>query len=272
MRLIISLAFYFICFISVHSQNTDGYVRLADLSYYPASSIISDYQADRCRLDIYYPTDTDSFATIVWFHGGGLRGGQKFVPTQLMDQGVAVVAANYRLHPTVQNPTYIEDAAAAVAWVFNHIEEYGGDRNKIFVSGHSAGGYLASMIGLDKDYLGQHDIDADHIAGLIPFSGHAITHFTVREERGIDGKEVVIDHYAPISLIRPDAPPYTIITGDRELELLGRYEENAYMWRMMQLIGHPDCTLYELEGFNHGEMYIPALYILLKEMKRILSK
>ena len=145
-------------------------------------------------------------------------------------------------------------------------------KDRIFVSGHSAGGYLTSMIGLDTSYLQKHDVDANDIAGLIPFSGHAITHFTVREERGIDGKQVVVDKYAPIALIRNDAPPYTIITADRDMELLGRYEENAFMWRMMQLIEHPDCTLYELEGYHHGDMYVPALGILLKEIKRILGK
>ena len=54
--------------------------------------------------------------TVVWFHGGGITGGNRFVPEALKKQGIAVVAANYRLHPKVTCPTYIEDAAAAVAW------------------------------------------------------------------------------------------------------------------------------------------------------------
>ena len=69
----------------------------------------------------------------------------------------------------------------------------GGDPKKIFVAGHSAGGYLTSMVGMDKKYLAKHNIDANKIAGLIPFSGHTITHFTVRQERGIDGKQPIID-------------------------------------------------------------------------------
>ena len=104
-----------------------------------------------------------------------------------------VVGVNYRLYPKVKAPGYIEDAAAAVAWVFKNIGSYGGDPGSIFVSGHSAGGYLASMVGFDKSYLAKYDIDAYQIAGLIPFSGHTITHFTVREERGIEGTQPVID-------------------------------------------------------------------------------
>jgi hypothetical protein len=68
--------------------------------------------------------------------------------------------------------------------------------------------------------------------------------------------------------VRADAPPLLLITGDRELELLGRYEENAYLMRMMKIKGHSSTTLYELEGFDHG-MVEPALPLLIKEVKRI---
>ena len=118
------------------------------------------------------------------------------------------------------------------------------------------------MIGLDKSYLQKYGVDANSIAALIPFSGHTITHFTVREERGINGTQVIVDELAPIFHIRKDAPPLILITGDRELEMLGRYEENAYMYRMMKVIGHENNLLYEMDGFNHGGMANPAFYIL----------
>jgi hypothetical protein len=181
-----------------------------------------------------------------------------------MNKDIAVVAANYRLHPAAQNPEYIEDAAAAVAWVFNNIETYGGNRDKIVVSGHSAGGYLAMMVGLDKKWLATHEIDSDEIAALIPFSGHTITHLTIRNERGISEKQPLIDEYAPLWHVRADAPPLHLISGDRELEMLGRYEETAYMWRMMKVAGHQQCYLYELDGFDHGDMAIPGYDLLLK--------
>ena len=223
---------------------------------------ITEYMKERCRLDMYYPQNGKEFSTVVWFHGGGLRAGSKSIPSSLKKQGFAVVAVNYRLYPKVKSPDYIDDAAASVAWVFDNIEKYGGDKNKIFISGHSAGGYLTSMIGLDKSYLQKFGVDANSIAALIPFSGHTITHFTVREERGIDGTQVVVDELAPIFHIRKDAPPLILITGDREMEMLGRYEENAYMYRMMKVIGHENTILYELDGFGHGGMADPAFYIL----------
>ena len=227
------------------------------------------YINERCRLDVYYPGNVKDFTTVVWFHGGGLEGGEKYIPETWKNKGIAVVAANYRLHPKVKSPVYIDDAAAAVAWVFNTIEKYGGDPKKIVVSGHSAGGYLASMIGLDKKWLAKYDIDADKIAMLIPFSGHTITHMTIRKERGISDKQPVVDEFAPLWHVRPDAPPLVLITGDRELEMLGRYEENAYMMRMMKIAGHTKTKLYELDGFDHGGMASPAYQILLNEIKTL---
>ena len=248
---------------------TDKYTSVSNISYYPESEIAADeYIKERCVLDIYYPNNKEGFPTVVWFHGGGLTGGNKSIPAELKEKGMAVVAANYRLYPKVKAPVYIEDAAAAIAWVFNHMEEYGGDPDLIFISGHSAGGYLTSMVGMDKRWLKKHEIDANRIAGLIPFSGHTITHFTVRKERGIEGTQPVVDDLAPLYHVRKDAPPLLLITGDREMEMMGRYEENAYMVRMMKVVGHPDTRLYEMDGYGHN-MLTPAFPLLIKEVKRI---
>jgi acetyl esterase/lipase len=240
-----------------------------NIHYYSDAVNKSDpYINEHCVLDIYYPVNAEGFATVVWFHGGGLTGGHKEIPWALKEKGICVVGVNYRLYPNVKAPVYIEDAAAAVSWVFNNISAFGGDSSLVFVSGHSAGGYLTSMVGLDKSWLHQFGIDADRIAGLIPFSGHTITHFTIREERGIPGTRPVVDSLAPLFHVRPDAPPLLLITGDRELEMLGRYEENAYLERMMKIAGHKETTLYELQGYGHN-MVSPAFPLLLKEVRRI---
>lgn len=224
----------------------------------------SEYARERCRLDLYYPSEAEGFPTVVWFHGGGLTSGEKFLPPGLMDAGVAVVAVNYRLSPRAEAVSAIDDAAAAVAWTLENIGRYGGSRDLVFVAGHSAGGYLASMVGLDRRWLRAYGVDADDIAGLIPYSGHAITHLTIRAERGIGETQPVVDDLSPLFHVREDAPPLLLITGDREKELLGRYEENAYLWRMMRVAGHEETELYELEGFDHGGMAVPAHPLLLK--------
>lgn len=237
-----------------------------DISYLEQGKEATPYQIDRCRLDIYYPDNRTGFATLVWFHGGGLKDGNRSIPKQFQAAGIAVVGVSYRLYPKVKCPGYLQDAAAAVAWTFRNIEKYGGDPKKIFVTGHSAGGYLTSMIGVDKRWLAECGINADDIAGLIPLSGHTITHMTVREERGIPQKQPVVDEFAPLYHVRPDTPPILLITGDRELEMLGRYEENAYFLRMLKVAGHKDVTLYELQGYGHG-MFEPAVAPLLRWMQ-----
>lgn len=258
-----------LCATSYSFAQETQYETITNIPYYDDEARASDpYIAERCELDIYYPSGEEGFPTVVWFHGGGLTGGQKELPKALKNRGIAIVGVNYRLAPKAQAPDYIRDAAAAVAWVFNNIEQYGGDPAKIFVSGHSAGGYLTMMIGLDKEYLAHHGIDANHIAGLIPLSGQTITHFAIRAQDQIDEKQPTVDQYAPLFHVRPDASPLLLITGDRELEMLGRYEENAYLARMMKVAGHQSTHLLELQGYGHGMTY-PAYPLLLEEMDRL---
>lgn len=266
------LAIYLISLgLPAFAQETEYQTKL-NIPYYDESIRNADeYIKERCMLDIYYPSNIKNFATIVWFHGGGLTGGEKGIPNALKEKGFCVVAVNYRLSPRVKAPKYIEDAAAAVTWVFNNIQNYGGDTSLIFIAGYSAGAYLTNMIGLDKRWLNVYNIDANRIAGLISLSGHAITHFTIREERGIPGTQPIIDDLAPLYHVRADAPPLILITGDRELEMFGRYEENAYLMRMMKLAGHTKTKLYELDGYDHG-MTEPAFPLMVKEVRRIVEE
>lgn len=257
--------------LSARGQQT--YVTENDIQYYSESISDEDgYIKSQCTLNIYYPKGLKNYSTVIWFHGGGLTGGSKEIPKALMNQGFAVIGVEYRLSPKVTAPAYINDAAAAVAWVFRHISEYGGNPNLIFVSGHSAGGYLGLMVALNKKYLADYQIDANRIAELISFSGQAITHFTIREERGIKNTQPIVDDFAPLYFVREDAPQILLITGDREMELLGRYEENAYLLRMLKLSGHKGSRLYELQGFDHGGMAEPAFPLLIKEVNKTTEK
>ncbi|MEH6407664.1 MAG: alpha/beta hydrolase, partial [Leeuwenhoekiella sp.] len=211
---------------------------------------------------IYYPLDAGDVPVIIWFHGGGLTGGEKEIPEALKEKGYCIVGVGYRLSPQVKAEVSVLDAAAAVAWVFKNINRYNGNTKQIFVSGHSAGGYLALMTVMDKSKLKKYDIDANTVAGLAPFSGHTITHFTIRAERGIPGEQPIVDKWAPLYYVRGDAPPTLLITGDREMEMLGRYEENAYFYRMMKVAGQKDITQYEMQGYGHNMTY-PAFPLLL---------
>lgn len=238
----------------------------SEIFYRNASESGDAYKSEKCVLDVYYPENVENFPTVVWFFGGGLTGGTKYIPEAFKEKGIGVIAVDYRLSPKVNNPAYTEDAAAAVAWTFKNIGKYGGDVSKIYVAGHSSGAYLVSMIGLDKQYLNAHDINADDIAGLFPISGQCITHETVRRERGIPSSRPMIDAYSPTYHVRADAPPITLITGGKYLDNPARYEENVYMHRVLEVVGHPNVKLMQLEGFNHGGVVDPACQIIVNSI------
>ena len=260
MRMKKSLTSFVLCLFAVLAYAQE-YKTVENIAYHADAG---EYAAERCKLDVYYQDGVKDLPVVVWFHSGGLTSGNKEIPAQLKNSKIIVVGVNYRLLPKAELPEVIDDAAAAVAWTFKNIAQYGGDVNKIYVSGHSAGGYLTNMIGLDKKWLAKYDIDADKIAALVPFSGQVITHFAYRQAKGMKNTQPLIDEFAPLYWIRPDAPKIVIISGDRNEEMLGRYEETAYFWRMLKVVGHPDVTMYEMDGYNHGEMAAPAFHLLKK--------
>ena len=259
--------FLLLCCLSIFSSSVIyaqdiKYTTVKDILYRPNSS--DEYQKSLCRLDINYP-DQKGFPTIIWLHSGGLAHGDKSFPTYTESHGLGVVTVNYRLCPKVKVKDCIEDAAAAVAWVVRHIQEYGGDPKKIFISGASAGGYLTNMIGLDKRWLKPYGIDPDTtFVAMIPYSGQSITHFARRKEMGYKFNQPFVDDMAPMFHVRPDCVPILILSGDRELEMSGRYEENAYFYRMLKVVGHKDVQIKEFDGFSHNNMDYPANFVAIQ--------
>ncbi len=144
----------------------------------------------------------------------------------------------------------------------------GGNIDQIYVSGHSAGGYLCLMIGLDKSWLGTYGINADNIKGLIPVSGQTNTHYTIRKELGLPTDVPLTDNFAPLNNVRGNLPPILLITGDRNLELTARYEENAHLYAVLKSFQNNNIQLYELQGFDHGTVVGPACDLLTQFIKK----
>lgn len=263
-RLFSAFLFLMIAFSGIHAQVKTEYTKETDIAYRKPTG--DQYIDNTSRLDIIYPTGKKDFSTLIWFHGGGLTGGDRHGGYQeLLNQGFAIVTVDYRLSPKAKVAQCIEDAAAATAWVVKNISKYGGNPKHIFLAGHSAGGYLVSMIGLDKRWLAPYGIDPDTtFAALIPYSGQSITHFTRRSEMKMKDTQPLVDDMAPLYHVRKDCPPIMILSGDREREMLGRYEENAYFWRMFQVVGHPNAKIYEFDSFDHGSMLQPGHLFTIK--------
>ena len=267
---LIAAALLFIAVFSAaaqHHPEDKGYNFVQNVSYTSADEQ-DEYRKERCVLDIYYPETDKGFATLVWFHGGGLEKGNKDLLDGFRRQGFAVVSVNYRLFPQCKCPDYIDDAAMAVAWTFENIEKYGGNKDQIYVSGHSAGGYLTLMVTLAKEYMEKYGADADKIAKAYPVSGQTVTHYTIRKERGLPDGLPVIDEYAPMTHAGRGGAPLVLISGDRNLEMLARYEENAHLQALLKNFGH-DSVLYEIQGFNHRTVTAPASALISSDIKKL---
>lgn len=131
---------------------------------------------ERQILDIYAPKNAKNAPVVFWIHGGGWQTGDKTdvqsKPQAFVDKGFVFVSTNYRLLPHVDMGTIIRDVAQSFRWTHEHIAEHGGDPNRIFVMGHSAGAQLAALLCTDDRYLKAEGLkNLDMIVGCVPVDG-----------------------------------------------------------------------------------------------------
>ncbi len=144
--------------------------RMSDVAYVESGD-------ERQVLDIYTPGEAAGkrLPVMFWIHGGGWRVGDKsdvaLKPKVLTERGFVFVSTNYRLLPQVEMDVLIRDVAKALGWVHRHIAEYGGDPERIFVGGHSAGAQLAALICIDDRYLEEEGVSFDALKGCVPVDG-----------------------------------------------------------------------------------------------------
>ena len=130
---------------------------------------------ERQVLDVYSPPHAKNLPVVFWIHGGGWQTGDKssvqIKPQAFMDKGFVFVSTNYRLLPHVDMGTIVRDIAKSIRWVHNHIAEYGGDPQRLFIMGHSAGAQLAALVCTDDRYLKAEGLSLAIIKGCVPVDG-----------------------------------------------------------------------------------------------------
>jgi acetyl esterase/lipase len=126
-------------------------------------------------LDVYSPPDAKNLPVVFWIHGGGWQTGDKssvqIKPQAFNDKGFVFVSTNYRLLPQVDMGTIVRDIAQSIHWVHDHIAEYGGDPQRLFIMGHSAGAQLAALVCTDDRYLKAEGLSLAIIKGCVPVDG-----------------------------------------------------------------------------------------------------
>src|SRR5438874_11872654 len=136
----------------------------------------------RHKLDLYLP-DRPSFPVVVFVHGGAWVSGDKafysHVGNFFAKNGIGAVVVNYRLSPQVRLPAPVQDVAKAFAWTCRHIADFGGDADRVFLCGHSAGGHLVSLLATEDSYLRAESLSQEHIRGVVSISGFYKIHWNV---------------------------------------------------------------------------------------------
>jgi acetyl esterase/lipase len=134
------------------------------------------YGKDRLqRYDVYAPRDAERAPVLVFWHGGGWTNGYRdyvrFMAPHIVRMGLVLVAPSYRLAPAHRMPAPLDDCLAVLAALGEAIGPLGGDAGQLYLSGHSAGGHLATMTALRRDRWSAAGIPAQAIRGCLPISG-----------------------------------------------------------------------------------------------------
>ena len=168
----------------------------------------------RQQLDIYRPAalaPAGGWPVVVFFYGGSWNSGERadyqFVGEALASRGILTVVADYRLYPQVRYPDFLIDSASALGWGLDNAAHLGGNPKRVFVMGHSAGGYNAAMLALDPRWLAAGDHSPSELAGWIGLAGP----YDFLPARNPDVQPVFFHpnyppHSQPIDFIRADAP------------------------------------------------------------------
>lgn len=147
-------------------------------SSYTLNADIAYGKQPRQKLDIYTPTSAQpptGWPVVVFFYGGSWNTGERtqyqFVGEALAARGVLTLVADYRLYPEVRYPEFLGDSAQALAYGFDQATRLGGNPKRVFVMGHSAGGYNAAMLALDARWLHAQGHSPNELAGWIGLAG-----------------------------------------------------------------------------------------------------
>lgn len=209
----------------------------------------------RNKLDIYAPEQRGAPAPVVFFiYGGGWSRGERaeyeFVGRALASRGFVAVIADYRLYPEAVYPDFLEDGARALRWVQDNIANYGGDPNRLFLSGHSAGAYNAVMQALDPSFRAEFGVTMP-ILGVAALSGpYDFYPFEYNEVRNTFGSAPNPEGTQPINLITAESPPMYLATGTTDP--IVRMQNTENFANRLRAQGVWVTTQY-YDGFGHME-------------------
>jgi acetyl esterase/lipase len=235
----------------------------------------------RQKLDLYLPDVDQPMPLIVWIHGGAFRLGDKggSVPLETLDAGYAVASINYRLSQHALFPAQIQDCKAAVRWLRAHAAQYGLDPRRVAAWGPSAGGHLSAMLGVTGHVgefeVGEHLDQSSRVQAVVDYFGptdflqmdaHRLPDGMVHDAPDSPESELVggpiqahpdqVARANPVTYVRPDAPPFLIVHGDRDP--LVPHHQSELLVAALQAARVP-VTFYTVVGAGHGGFADPRV-------------
>jgi acetyl esterase/lipase len=182
------------------------------------------------RLDVFNPAEGEGYPVLIFVHGGSWKDYDKklFAPVaqKLLPEGMMVVIPDYTLYPDATYEQMTREMAAAIAWTLENAARYGGDPDRVIVSGHSAGAHLSGLAVLDARYLEELGHSSDEICGWIGLSGvyDIQAEYDYWVDKGTTPKVILevmggqqnFRQASPLSYVRADLPPLLIIHGDED--------------------------------------------------------
>ncbi len=246
-----------------------------------APALLGDYhrhaalrygEGARRTLDVYVPRDARAAPVVIFWYGGsfqyGRRENYRFVGAALAQRGLVAVLPDYQVYPPTVFPEFVNDAAQAVKWVHDHAAEYGGDPTRLFVMGHSAGGYIASMVALDRRYLAGAGAGDVKLRGLIALSAPHVLVPNTRVLNIIFGPPWTMADWQPVNFAGSAAPPALLIHGQADQTVDPRNSETLAAALRARGV---DVTLRMMPRLSHSDT-IAAFSVPLRRRAPVLDE
>ena len=207
--------------------------------------------AKKHKLDIYSPKGKKDCPVLFFVHGGAWKSGDRaqypLLGKGFAEQGIVTVVISYRLSPGVQHPAHIQDTARAFGWVYDNVAKFGGRPDRIFVSGHSAGGHLVALLATNEEFLKAEGRATKDIRGVLPMSG-VFTIFPGLMASTFGNDAAAIRNASPTHCAGPNLPPFLISYAASDIPTLGSMAEQLDKKLRDNKV---DSTLMCVEGRNH---------------------
>jgi len=208
------------------------------------------------RLDIYTPKNMNAPAPVlVFFYGGRWTFGNKeqyaFAALPFVEKGYVVVVPDYSKYPNVKFPTFVEDAALATAWVYDHIADYKGNRDRLYLSGHSSGAHLAALVSVDPRYLKAQGKDRSIVTA---FSGLAGPYDFIPEDDDLKDMFGPPENYPNMQVptfVDGAQPPMQLLHGGDDKDVIQR-NLNRLKAKIEEEGGVVETKIYP--GIDHKEI------------------